>query len=810
MQTIQGIAEDLRYAARGLRRSPGFALTAVTILAVGIGINAAVFTLSNAVLFSGFPSVKDNDRIAYIASDRSLDGLSYPDVVDWRAQATSFDDLAIVHGVTVSLSDSTGFPESGDATEVSPETFRLIGASPMLGRDFARGDEVAGAEPVAILSHEFWERRYSRDPAIVGRVIRINGAPTTVIGVMPEGFAFPQKQDLWVPLVLTPELLRRDWRSLWFAFGRLADGATVESARAEMNAIGERLAREYPATNRDYRPAVRTFNEFFIGPSENVVYRAMWGAVAFVLLIACANLANLMLARAIDRTREIAVRVALGAGRWRIVRQLVTESLMLAAAGGVLGWWIAKTAVRAYSLAERGPGFFSWRVLDYTMDYRILGYLVVITIATGVLFGLAPARRLAQLNVNPSLKDGDRGAGTSIAGTRLSSLLVTAEVALAVVVLSGAGLMIRGYLSISTTDPGVTTENVLAAYVQLPVDRYPDAELQTGLFARLEQRLEALPGVESVSFASALPASGSRLAPYEIDDERPAGDQRRPEAAALVVGTDYFRTLEAPVLAGREFEDTDDATRPPVVIVNEYFASRRWPGEEVLGKRLRLVDGETPGAWLTVVGVASNIMQSDTTRQELGPVVYLPHRQTPRSGLWMLARTLIPPASLANDFRRELQALDADLPIMLGPYPLGQRMAESYWDSELYARLFVIVAAIALLLAAAGIYAIVSYSVARQTQEIGVRMAIGANPRDILVLVLRQGLPPIGAGLLIGIALSVGLARLLESMLVQVYPTDPGAFAAATGVLLLAALLGCWIPARRAIRVDPVIALKAQ
>ncbi len=805
-----GIAEDLRYAARGLWRSPGFALTAVATLAVGIGVNAAVFTLSNAVLFSGFPSVADNERIVYIASDRSACCLSYPDFVDWRARATSFEDMAIVHGVSVSVSDTTGFPESRDATEISPETFGLVGAHPMLGRDFARGDEVFGAAPVAILSYGFWEHRYGRDPAIVGRVIHVNGRPTTVIGVMPKGFAFPQKQDLWLPLVLTPTVLSRDWRALWFAFGRLAKGATLENARAEIAAIGQQLAREYPDDDRDYRPAVRTFNEFFIDQNENVLYETLWGAVGFVLLIACANLANLMLARATARTREISIRVALGAGRWRIARQLLTESLMLAVAGGTLGWWIAKGAVHAYSLAERGPGFISWRVLDYTMDYRILAYLAVITIATGVLFGLAPAGRLSKLDVNASLKDGDRSAGASIAGARLSSLLVTAEVSFAVVLLTGAGLMIRSYLSVATADPGVTTKNVLTGFLQLPASRYPGAEEQTAFFKRLEQRLETLPGVASVTSVSALPTWDSRLFRYGLPDKAPIDNDRRLETEALVIGPDYFRTLQARLLAGREFQDEDDAAHRPVAVVNAAFASRQWPGEAALGKRLRLLEGPTPGAWLTIVGVASNIVQSNVPRRGPEPIVYVPNRQMSQPGLWVLARTQVAPASLANDFRRQVQALDADLPVMLGPYPLEKRMAERYRDSQIHALLFLVFAATALMLAAVGIYSIVSYSVSRKTQEMGVRIAIGATVRDIFVLVFRRGLLPVGAGILIGVAGSLGVARVLESAFPHVSPADPAAFAVATGVLVVVAVLGCWIPARRAIRVDPVAALKAQ
>jgi putative ABC transport system permease protein len=370
--------------------------------------------------------------------------------------------------------------------------------------------------------------------------------------------------------------------------------------------------------------------------------------------------------------------------------------------------------------------------------------------------------------------------------------------------------MIRSYLSIATTDPGVTTKNVLTGFVQLPASRYPGAAEQTAFFERLERRLEALAGVESVTFASTLPRWDSRPFSYELADQAPVDAERRLETAALVVGPDYFRTLQVPLLAGREFEDGDDAAHLPVSVVNERFASRHWPGEEAIGKRLRLFEGAMPGAWLTVVGVASNIVQSNAARQAFEPIVYVSNRQTPRSSLWVLARTRVTPASLANDFRREVQALDADLPVMLGPYPLEERMAEGYRDSELYAVLFLVFAATALLLAAVGIYAIVSYAVSRRTQEIGVRVAIGADVRDILLLVFRRGLMPVGLGILLGLAASLGIARGLESMLAQVRPADPATFAVAAGMLVLVAMLGCWIPARRALRVDPVAALRAQ
>lgn len=806
--SFDGIIADVRFAVRALRHAPGFALTAIGMLALGIGANATVFTLSTAVLFSGFPSVAANDRIAYVASDRSSCCLSYPDFLDWRERTTSLEGMGVVRGTTVSLSDTAALPEGRDATEVSANTFELIGRAPIVGRDFTPADELPGAASVAILSHAFWERRYGSDPLILGRVVRVNAVPTTVIGVMPEGFSFPQKTDLWLPLVPTEQLLRRDDRNLWFAFGRLAPGATFESVQAELDGIGASLAADYPSTNRDYRPAARTFNEFFVGPNESVIYATLWGAVLFVLLITCFNLANLMLARAITKSREISLRMALGAGSWRLVRQLVVESLLLSSIGAFCGWWLAQWAVRAYSLADRGPGRTPWRVLDYNVDERALLYLIAIAVAAGVLFGLAPARRLAKLDINASLKEGERGSSRS-AG-RMSTVLVTSQVALAAVLVAGAGLMVRSYLTVTTTESGVQAAGVLTGYVEVPLARYATLQSRIELFDRMRNRLQALPAVESVSMASAPPTWGARQSPYELDGQPPVEASSRPTTSSLVVGPDYFRTLDAPVLSGREFEDADGASTVQVALVNELFASRHWPDEQAVGKRLRLFDERAPEAWLTVVGVVGNIVQTDMARQQREPIVYVSSRQAFPGGMWMLLRTPGLPATLADDFRREVQALDADLPVLLGPYTLEQRMAEAYWNNELYAVSFIGVAAIALLLAAIGLYAIVAFSVSTHSKEIGIRIALGANTRHVLALVFGQGLIPLAAGLTLGLVMSLAMTRLLQSMLVGVSPTDPGMLGVAALVLIAAAALGCWVPARRALRVSPVVALRQE
>jgi putative ABC transport system permease protein len=804
---IETLFKDLRYALRTLLNSPAFTAVAVTTLALAIGVNTAVFTVSNAVLFKGFSYIKGNDRIVYMTSSEGC-CVSYPDFEDWRAQAKSFQGMAIVHGVQVTLSDKGGFPEYRDATEVSADTFRLIGREPILGRDFTKSDEIPGAAPVAILNYSFWESRYGKDPTVVGRTVRINAAPATVVGVMPPGFIFPQNQDMWVPLVPTPKVLRRANRDTWFVFGRLADGVTIETSRTEMETIGRRLAQAYPLTNKGFPPVLRNFAGFYIGPNAALIYGSLWGAVGFVLLIACANLANLMLARALGRSREISIRMALGAGRWRVVRQLLIESIMLSALGGLLGWWIAKWGVHSWELVSMPPGH-SWfdHVLDYNLDYRVLAYLIAISVGTGLLFGLAPALRLSKLDVNGTLKDGGRGSTGGVRGNRLSALLVVAEMTLAVVLLAGAGVMIRSYVNTYSADIGVQSEKILDGIPNLLAFRYPDATSRFSFYDRLKTRLEAVPGVESVALASSIPLYGASRLSYELDGWAPVDEQSRPTLSAVTVGPGYFRTVGAALLSGRDFNDADGFSAPLVAIVNQRFARRFWPGENPLGKRFRLFIGNKPEAWLTVVGVASNILQSDMARPELNSLVYLPWRQMGAGDMNVLVRSSVPPGSLRNIFRSEVHALDSDMPIF-GPYTLIERLQSRYWDKARYTGLFLIFAAIALLLASVGLYAVIAHSVSRRTQEMGIRMALGAAARDVLSLVFRDGMLPVGIGLALGLVASLAVNRVLKSELVRVSPGDPLTLIATSAVLIFAAALGCWIPARRAMRVDPAVALR--
>jgi putative ABC transport system permease protein len=836
-QWLLDAVSDARYALRTFWLNPGFTAVALATLAVGIGANAAVFTITSGALFSGFPHVDPANRIAYIVGDPKgrAGTTSYPDFEDWRAQAKSFKGmLAVVlsGGARTRLVDDTGAAETYDATQVSANAFQVLGQKPIVGRDFTADDEKPGAGPVVMLSHAVWERRYGKDSNVVGQTVRINSTPAswgaidlirstpaTIIGVMPPDFDFPQHRvDLWLPLVPTgglpfPDLRDRDNRRFWFAFGRLADGVTHQAARAEMENIGRRLERAYPSTNRGVIPAVKNFREFWMGPDAVALYGSMWAAVAFVLLIACANLANLLLGRELDRSREISIRIGLGAGRWRIMRQLLIESVLLSIAGGVLGWLIAAWGVRIYNAVSSPPN--SYRHWEYAMDYRVLAYLIAISVGTGLVFGLAPAFRLTRLDINSTLKDGGGGAAGGKGSRRLSALLVIGEVVLAIVLLAGAGVMIRSARTIATTDLGVTTANVLTAPIGIPIGKYPTVEAQTALVGRLVARLETLPGVESLALATHLPAGAVFFPlkrPYELGDTSTRDVPSYSTAAKMSISADYFRTLGARLRRGRTFTDTDSASSVPVAIVNERFAQAVWPDEDPVGKRLRFTSGMTPEPWLTVVGVASDIVQVDTTGQRFDPVVYRPTSQEPAVTGWVLARTRVPPGTLANAFRHEIEVVDADL--LVGPggpgmiSSLDQRLRNNYWRNTVNGGLFLVFATIALLLALVGLYAVVSRAVSQRTQEIGIRAAMGASSRDILRLVFKDGMLPVGIGLAVGLPATLAVMPVLKSQLVNVSPTDPVTLALSTAALVVAAGVGCWFPARRAMRLDPMTALR--
>ncbi len=547
---LENLLHDVRYAFRGMRRSPGFTAVAVTTLAVGIGINAGVFTIAGAVLLGGYPGVDPDNHILYTSTGL----ISNPEFQDWQAQTKSFSGIAGVEdgGLRLVLQDDSGNAETCDTTQLTTNAFQVLGQKPIVGRDFAPSDAVPGAPSVALLNYAFWERRFGKDPSVIGKSFRLADKPVTLIGVMPPGFTFPTPRvDLWIQIV--PDTDRP--MPLWFAFGRLAKGATRKSARAEMDIIRGRLERSYPTMSRDVRPRLRSFGEQFWGANTMALYRAIWGAVGLVFLIGCVNLANLLLARATGRYREISLRMALGATRWRIIRQLLIESLMLSSIAAALGWFIALISVRIYERIESPPG--SYTQYHYVLDYRVLLYLVAISIFAGLLFGLAPAFRLSKLDVNSTLKDGGRGAAGGMSGKRLSALLITAEIAVTIVLLAGAGLMARSFLKIYTEDIGVHASNILVASVGLPATRYPDAQSKMAFFDRLTTKLKSIPGLDSMARADRLPGLNAPLLPYELEGFPSVDEQRRPMSLSITITPDYFRTVGAALIAGRDFNDFD-------------------------------------------------------------------------------------------------------------------------------------------------------------------------------------------------------------------------------------------------------------
>jgi putative ABC transport system permease protein len=808
---------DIVQGLRVMRANPRFTLAAIAMLALSIGANTTVVTLVNATLFKGYPQVERNDRLLYLTLNPDC-CVSYPTFEDWRSMARSFQGMAAVRDGRRAYSDGDhdDSPRTYYATEITANTFRLVGRQPILGRDFTHADELPGAAPVVILSYRLWDQRYRRNPAILGRTVRLNGQTTTVIGVMPQRFSFPQNQDLWVPMVPTAFLRDRSKSgAIWYILGRLADGVSVQSARAEMESIGRRLRTAHPHTDNAL-PLVRTFPEFFIRSDSIRVYQAMLGAVSFLLLIACANLANLLLGRSIDRSRELSVRLALGATRWRITRQLLVESVLLSVPGGVLGWVIARCGIGVYTRFADGAGLSSqtgiWfaNILDYSMDGRVFAYLAAVSLGTALLFGLVPALKLSTLDIHHMLKDGARGATGGARGKRLSTLLVMGETALTVVLLAGSGVMIRSFLKVYNAEIGFETSHVLLMAVPQP--GYTPSE--TLIFTkRLKERLETLPGVESVAISDTRPVFPVRNLAYEMADAPPTAsiddEQSRPKTSWTSTTPDYFRSLGRSMLSGRDFNDADDAAGNPVVIVNRQFAAAVWPNQNALGKHLRFFEANVAGPWLTVIGIAPDIAQGDFLHPlyRFLPEVYFPYRQRPLTVLCVQARTRVPPASLANTFYRELHALDPALPVD-PPQSMAENLGQTHRYQGTTSLLFLIFAAIALLLASVGLYSVVAHSVSRRTQEIGIRMALGATAARILSLVSTQAMVAVGAGLAAGIAASLAVNRVLDTFLVGVSPSDPIALVGTTSLLIVCAALGCLIPAARAARIDPAKAIR--
>jgi len=805
---------DVRLALRSMARDRPFAGIAVLVLSLGIGINAMAFTLVNAVLFKGlpFPDSGDLYMIGWRTSAPGGTPASYPDLQDLRAGARTFAGIAAFTNDLFNLSDDRALPEQIRGARLTANAFGVLRQPTLLGRDFLPDDEAPGAPPVVILGHSLWTNRYAADPAVLGRTLRLNGAPATIIGVMPPGMQFPINADLWAPVHPTPDQKRQ--RSLRFlnVFGRLAPDAGRAAADAEMHGLAARLIAEYPQAYEDQRGiAVETFSERFNAGATRTVFLAMLGAVSFVLLIACANVANLQLSRSLRRTREIGVRIALGASRRRIVRLLLIESLLLGLIGGVLGLTVAVVGVRLFDAAVAGTGKPYWIV--FSLDYAVFAYLAAICVLTGILFGLAPALHASKTSISGILREGGRGTTGARRARRVSGALVVAEVALAMVLLVAAGLMIRSFLKLYTADVGIETGNLVVMRLQLGADAYSSAGARRRFVEELEAKLAAVPGAGSLALSTGIPGFSAPRRAIEIEGA-PVGEPgvRAPAVSVVSVSPGFLDVLEAGVIRGRDFSAHDGSPGSETAIINDRMAAQLFPGEDPIGRRFRFVGPSSAAdaageGWRTIVGIGPTLRHSAPQESQPRAVAYIPIRQEPDRSFLLLVRSSVDPGVIMNAVRREVQAIDRDQPV-LRAQTFDELLANSRWPYRVTGSLFGVFALIGLVLSSVGLYALMAYSVSQRTAEIGIRMALGADARQVAWLFLRRGLLQLAMGLTIGLAGAFMVSGALGALLVQVTPTDPLTFAAIAVLLTSVGLAACLIPARRAARVDPLIALR--
>ncbi len=807
--------QDVRYAARMLSKSPGFTAVAVLTLALGVGANTAIFSVVEAVLLRALP-YRHAERIVVMWEHNRTENQPHNTVgpanfLDWRDQARSFDEMAVLSDRRANLTGE-GAPEEVPAQSVSPNLFTLLGAEAAVGRTF-RPDDVKGEEParIAILSHGLWQRRFGRSPGAVGQSLRLNGNDYTIIGVMPEGFTWFIKENsttgkppqIWVPMVLPERLRDRNASGRWMqAVARLKPGVSPQQAQAEMDTIAARLEDQYPSFNKGWGAVVVPLRDQLAGEIKPALL-VLLGAVGFVLLIACVNVANLLLARAAGRYKEIAVRSAIGAGRRRIVRQLLTESLLLALLGGALGLLLSRWCVEALIALSPANLIGDGQV---GVDLPVLAFTLGVSLLTGIVFGLVPALEASRVNLGESLKETSRGNAGSSRGRRLRDALVVAEVGLALVLLVGAGLMVRSFLRLQAVDPGFDASNLLTLRVLLPSAKYSDDAKVVAFFRQAAADFRTLPGVRAVSAVSALPfADPGASTDFTIEGRPVPAPGNAMYTDVRVVDEEYFRTMNIPLVAGRTFSAQEAMEDRKVAVINQAMVRAYFPGENPVGKRIAVEMWDEPHP-TEIIGVVGDARYSQL-EGELRPMVYFTPPQLVYPSMTLILRTAGDPESLAPAARSRILALDKDQPVA-DVRTMESWLAESVARTRFGTLLLAAFAGLALTLAAAGIYGVMSYSVAQRQSEIGVRMALGAKTRDVLRLVIGQGLALVLAGVALGLLGALALTRVIASLLYGVSATDPLTFGLIVLLLTLVSILACYIPARRATRVDPLIALR--
>lgn len=797
---------ELRYAIRVIASHRWFSGAIILTLALGIGLNTMVFTLVNAVLFRPL-SIPGGDRLVAINSQQRSEPenqyqVSYPDFRDLRSSASAFEAIEACALEAAVLSERDHPAQSYNLGRITPGLFQMLRTPPVMGRSFSSADGVAGAAPVLLLGYAVWKDRYASSADVIGRVVRVNEQPATIVGVMPPGFKFPQSQDLWMPLVPTPALEKRPNRSLQ-VFGLLRPGISISQGSANLRQISNRLSAEYPDIDKDTTVIAQTFHDRYNGGAIKRIFLALLAAVGLVLLIACANVANMLLSRGFGRQREISIRVAVGASRWQIVRELLLESILLSCLGGVLGLGLSLFGVHAFDLATQDVGKPYW--ILFRMDWEAFAYCAAVCLISGILFGLSPALRSSRIDLNSSLKDGARSSG-SARGGHLSAALVVSQFALTLVLLAGAGLFVRSFFDNLSLNPGLPSLHILTARFHLPDSRYPDADSRTRFLHRLLAQIRDLAGVSQAAIVNAPPEMGSMWRDIEIEGRPPVDSTHRPRAGFLAQLPGYFMTINLPLQQGRDFSDDDGAKGKEAVIVSRNFAEKFWPREQPIGKRIRTYSNGKPGPWLSVIGVAANMVQ-EPQEASPPPLAYLPERQEGAEWMSLLVRSSGDPSWLTSAVRVTVQELDQDLPL-IDVRTLAIAIERSRWFLVVFGTLFSIFGSIGLLIAAVGIYAVIAQATTRRTQEIGVRMALGATSRSIIILILMRGVWQLAIGVALGLAAAIPAVRLVAKIGLRISPADPVAFAVIVAFLAGVGVFACWLPAQRAAGLDPVKAIR--
>ena len=808
---LQPLIQDIRYGMRTLRKQPAFTCVVVLTLALGIGVNTAIFSVVNAVLLRPLPFPHSDQLVTVTMANPRLGGdnmpLSVADFLDWRAQNQVFQDLAAYTDNWFSLTGNRE-PERLKGVWVTAGFFSTLGATPLLGRTFSAGEDAADHEPLVILSQGVWQRSFGSDSQIVGKAITLNGSSRTVVGVMPQSFTFPAADehslpgdvDLWILHPLTPPKRRGPYYLRGIA--RLKPGVSLQQARSELNNIGIRIRTDNPLTNAETTFVARSLKDAIIGDVGRLLF-LLFGGVAFVLLIASLNVANLSLSRAANRGSEIAIRMALGAGRRRIMKQLLTESLLLAivgAAGGVLlGWW-------GLNLLRTIGSTHLPRLDEVSIDARVLAFTTFLSLVSGLLFGLIPAWQASRTGLSQYLSKAPQALNGGPAWRRTRKLLVIAEVALSIVLLAGAGLMLNSFLRLKRVTPGFAPERILTTEISLPSARYKEPAQINTFYEQLIARVLNIPGVEAAGVGMSLPPNLLSISDtFTIEGAPPSKGE--PSSPVIIVSSGYFEALGIPLLAGRNFAEMDRADKPRVVIINETFARRYFPHESPLGKRMKIGGPERPkNPWMEIVGVVGDVKYAglDVAAE---PAYYEHYQQDAWSDTYIVARSSSEPRLLTTGVRQAVWSLDKDLPIA-NVHTMEDLLSESVARPRFRTFVFLVVGTLALVLAVTGIYGVISYLVSQRTREIGIRVALGAQRRTVLKLIIRQGMSLALVGAVIGLIAAFVLTRLMRGLLYEVEATDPLTFASITILLLLVSLAACWIPARRAAKVDPLVALK--